>query len=707
MKHFPGKHSPRALKRDDVYFTLPTEATWTNQTFSDALCAMDASTTVLSVEPRENSDRTMFLLPECFYDFNGTLHSITLENIVISGNVSVQADPLLRFPTNLTYLGLDNVHLVNPSKKYGSSGYPYAINWVNFFDSNPLLGRFDITSSGLTGSLPKSMPAAILGMDLSNNSLSGSIPATLLSNATALADAVSITIVGNKLSGSIPATLLQALTQTATNVSSIYLNVGANQLSGTVPKTLLDFSSAPLLTTISLYFRSNQLTGSVTSDFFTKSALTVLEVMTADFGQNRLSGTIAPSLFSNLPAASPLVALSLYLDSNQLSGSIPNLWTGLTAANTSLTTVHFDLSSNKLSGSLPATLMPDYALGFNVTNEIGWWLGSNALTGTVPTGLIGTEYPYSMHRIIDLHGNKLSGTIPTIRGNASLIWLELSLASNSFSGTIPATLISQLPSKLQILELDLSNNAFGGSITEAFFEPFTVNATTDTRILYLGLAKCGLSGTIPSNMLGSLSTLQVSLDNNAFTGTVPSSLFVNDSLTSQFSLSAVNNKLSGGLSFPALSPSYTASLNLSRNKLTNLTVDDSATYVLAFDVSYNTALTGTIPAIWFSNDSTLVALNAAHTSISGPFPNTSGFIEAPLRTLDLSYTAIDFCAYNRSIWTIVSLSSCSLVHTNASSCTVEYPSICDTQASDVSAAVASAPSFFAFFMTLLALSLLL
>lgn len=667
MTHVPLRQSN---KRDSLFiYTLPT---WTNQTLDDELCAYDAFFGEIAIVPAFESDDRKFLLPECFYAKTANVTSFRAQNIIMRGNTSEESDPLMRLPSALVTLRLQNVDLVNPT----TSGSSYAVSWSGLFDQFPSITALYLDNVGLVATLPASLPEDLLIFSVKNNSLTGAIPATLLSALNASADTVSVDLSGNKLSGNIPAGLLHPLNATAETLRILYFAASGNQLSGEIPSDLLDLADMSSLYQLSIGLAENQLTGSIKSSFFSSAALNALEAY-FDFGGNLLSGVIPNDLFAS--SGSNLSTLSVRLNSNQFSGSIPNFWNDLlVGSNDTLRSVVFDLSSNRLTGALPSTLAP--ASGFEKLNQLTFQLGSNLLTGPLPEGLLGLDFDSLTSLTVGLGKNQLSGTIAPLQVNSNLETLSLSLAANTFSGPLAGDVLSSIPERFAELSLDLSSNALGGSLSGSIFQSYSVDVEVLYRYLDLNLANCSLTGAIPTNLIGKLRGLSLNLESNQLTGSVPSTLIGEYSNLNFVEFNAAHNALQGDIALVALVDWYWTSLYLSNNQLSNVTIDASATYLEVLDVSYNTNLTGTLPATLFSNESRLIELNASHTAFAGAFPDVSGFTGSVIQTLDLSATLVDFCAVNRSLWLVPTLTSCNLSLTTAANCASLYPQLCNTTA---------------------------
>ncbi|KAK6118719.1 hypothetical protein DH2020_047524 [Rehmannia glutinosa] len=168
--------------------------------------------------------------------------------------------------------------------------------------------------------------SSLLFMDLSNNTLSGSIPSSLgnLTNIT------SIDLANNKFTGHIPPHL-----DNLVNLEG--LNLSHNVLEGTLPSHL---SSCHRLSKLDV--SHNRLNGTIPSSLRSLTELSVL-----DLSENRFGGVIPISLFQ-LGKLS-----SLHLGANQLRGNIPPS-IGLEIEAQSLRSLN--LSRNGLTGRVPIEL---------------------------------------------------------------------------------------------------------------------------------------------------------------------------------------------------------------------------------------------------------------------------------------------------------------------------------------------------------------
>ncbi|KAK4755364.1 hypothetical protein SAY87_009121 [Trapa incisa] len=177
-----------------------------------------------------------------------------------------------------------------------------------------------LPSFRLSGSIPSGVAAIrfLRTLDLSNNSLNGTLPRTLFINAT---DLRFLDLSNNRISGRIPAAV-GLLTELQ------LLNLSDNALSGSLPKNLTTLHNLTVV-----WLRNNHFTGSLPSRF---SYVRVL-----DLSSNFISGHLPPDFGGD--------SLNyLNLSYNNLSGEIPSGFASDIPGNATL-----DLAFNSLAGKIP------------------------------------------------------------------------------------------------------------------------------------------------------------------------------------------------------------------------------------------------------------------------------------------------------------------------------------------------------------------
>ena len=222
-------------------------------------------------------------------------------------------------------------------------------------------------------------------LDLSNNKISGEIPLPL-------AGCRSLEVVdlsGNQISGELSSAVEKWL-------SLRFLSLARNQLSGQLPDWMFSF---PLLQWLDL--SGNKFVGFIPDGGFNVSA-----VLNGGGGQGIPSnGVLPPQLFVSASVDTMSWQLGLEYDLQATAG--------------------IDLSRNELHGEIPEGLVA--MKGLEYLN-----LSCNYLAGQIPAGLGGM----GRLRMLDFSHNGLSGEVPP--GIAAMAELEvLNLSYNSLSGPLP------------------------------------------------------------------------------------------------------------------------------------------------------------------------------------------------------------------------------------------------------------------------------
>ncbi|XP_022760084.1 receptor-like protein kinase 2 [Durio zibethinus] len=245
-------------------------------------------------------------------------------------------------------------------------------------------------------------------------------------------------------------------------------------------------------------------------------------------------------------------------------------------------------------------------------------LNNNRLTGPILTSF--STLP-NLHTL-DLSSNQLTGSIPL--GLTKLPSLKvLILSSNDLTGELPRTVSAPL------LHLDLKKNNISGLLPRL---PLTLR--------YLSLSENSLWG--PLNGLESLSELvYLDVSMNKFSGPIPSSLFLNPSLSSLF---LQRNNLSGGLPSIKMDPTIESFgkgsiVDLSHNFITGQVTPLLAGVETLF--LNNNHLIGPVPEECIKSvySGTTKTLYLQHNFLSG-FPLPQGLALPDTVSLCLSYNCM-------------------------------------------------------------------
>ena len=310
-------------------------------------------------------------------------------------------------------------------------------NWTdndNWLSNRPLIAWHGVTTD---------RAGRVTGLGLSENELSGEIPAELGN----LASLRSLALSRNRLSGEIPSEL-----GNLASLEKLYLS--SNKLSGEIPPELGNLASLEWL-----HLSSNKLSGEIPPELDNLASLEWLRLF-----RNELNGEI-PAELGNLVNLE-----TLELNRNELSGEIPAELGNLVNLRTLV------LTSNELSGEIPSEMG-------NLASLQWLKLASNELSGEIPAEL----GSLARLRSLELSGNRLGGEIPPELGNLARLEF-LFLDRNRLSGGIP----SELGNLASLETLLLNHNELSGEIPSELG-----NLTSLER---LNISSNQLSGCVPSEL---------------------------------------------------------------------------------------------------------------------------------------------------------------------------------------------------------------
>ncbi|CAM6089550.1 unnamed protein product [Calypogeia fissa] len=243
-------------------------------------------------------------------------------------------------------------------------------------------------------------------------------------------------------------------------------------------------------------------------------------------------------------------------------------------------------------------------------------LANNSFKGTLPDDFVGL----SKITTIDFSNNRFVGSIPGSLVNLPSL-TNLSLAGNELNGTIPFTLGSA------IQDLDLSRNQLEGPI------PYTL--TQLQKLVALNISGNNLEGSIPQAFPNLLQLQTLDLHGNQLSGSIDSALLA---LSKIWYVDLSSNNFTGRLPWqlPSTGLNEVQHVNLSHNQLSDTfsavgVVFTSSLRVL--DISYN-QLYGELPTFQYA--SALLSLRLNDNSLSGSIPTTLYQTPSMLTELDLS-----------------------------------------------------------------------
>ncbi|VAI63282.1 unnamed protein product [Triticum turgidum subsp. durum] len=315
-------------------------------------------------------------------------------------------------------------------------------------------------SNTLTGQVPK-LPIHISRLDLSSNSLSGSLPSELY--APALED---LMLANNQLTGTIPLSIFQ--------LTFLYrLDLSGNHLEGDIMQCWKESDANSTSQfgwdLFSLALNNNNLTGQ-----FPKFLARSSKLMFLDLSYNRLFGGLPEWLPEKIPQLK-----ILRVRSNMFSGHIPQSFT-------SLRHLHYlDIAHNDMSGSIPWSLSNLKAMKAGVSQDTKDYYYEESIPVIMKDQKRDCTFAiYNLLVILDLSSNSLAGQVPE-EITLLLGLTSLNLSNNQFIGTIP----NQVGDLKRLESLDLSFNEFSGAI------PSSLSALT--YLSHLNLSYNNLSGAIP------------------------------------------------------------------------------------------------------------------------------------------------------------------------------------------------------------------
>lgn len=555
--------------RDEVSFV--SDPTWDNATFATQLCSeITSATTQVTIIGVAG---VFFQLPPCFAVNGVSIISLSATNLAIDG--------IALLPPTITSLTLVTSTIIDTS-----TGNDISYNWFNLFNHMPSLVEITLNGCGLDGELPSTLPSALLSIDLSNNLLFGSIPASLFINVTtASSGQLKFTATNNKLGGFIPSTLFD--NSGLANINNIHISLASNLFAG-LPSNLL----GPIASTLQFFrleLNSNQLTGSIPDDFlFTPGTSTVINSLIVDISANpALSGAFPTGFFSS--SLNPASTLSISLASTGMTGSITGIWSACNLANLNYLTL--DFGGNSLTGPIPVNLLaPTSKALFSIDVDIS----SNSLSGPIPDSLFAT---------IDMT------TLYTFSFNAG---------SNGLSGSLPSPLMdSSRPAPVMTgIALYFNNNSLTGTFPSSYFSMLYVGATSSPAAMS---TPTPASNDPPMNYL-------LDISGNQIDGTLELAALPTERQVSLIFRVGTNNL--AGWSF----------------------FDEAAEYLTIFTIGSNPNFQGTMPSSIFSSTSVLSELVATNIGISGIMPNLESSSAPELYLFKLDYTDIDFCGGSNQPW---------------------------------------------------------
>ncbi len=449
---------------------------------------------------------------------------------------------------------------------------------------------------------------SIQGLVLWSYFLTGTLPTTI----DQLIDLEDLELASNQISGTIPSSIIK-LTKLQ------ILDLSSNLLQGTIPSIFSNESNL-----VKVRFFGNQLIGTVPVSFKQLKYIARIDFTSNDLwgkidwlNADQLNQLIELSLSNNLfsgtfPAISNLTKMtSLALSVNSFEGSLPS---DIFQTSVNLQTVF--IHSNQFTGTLPTTLFSSHLTSIDIDN--------NHFTGRLGHNNWANIYQISMTN------NYLSGSLPKSLCLSNTV-LSLNIGFNYLSGPLTmSTCQSRL--YLHTLDLTLQANFFTGALHEIF------DSSQNHSINNLALSNNDLTGSIPAEFFFSAPQLMVyAVGTNCLSGTIPQEICSVTSLQG-FSIDGASTSERCRRQIIDI-PSLGLSAFTSKKQITG-TIPSclfELPYILGLYLSGN-GLTGTLPAVSFSNRSYLWNISLSFNQLTGTIPLTWYHTEWFL--LDLSYNKL-------------------------------------------------------------------
>ncbi|XP_055836310.1 receptor-like protein 13 [Solanum dulcamara] len=500
-------------------------------------------------------------------EFKNWIPNFQLQLFAMQGCINLQKLPsFLHYQHDLRVLAIDKNQL--------PGNFP---TWL--LENNTRLSGLYARDNAFIGpwKLPSNSHLCLEELDISNNKLSGRVPANV---SSAFPKLILLNMSQNLLEGPIPSDI--------GSFHLVVLDLSHNFLSGGVPSDLA--IGSPVLTYLRL--SNNKLSGQIFSKDIRPSILFYLYL-----NGNEFEGQLPSNIFLK-----PLIALDA--SSNNFSGEIPR-WI---RDNTRL--LQLDLAKNHLEGSIPVEIC-----NLKLIQVIA--LSENRLSGPVPSCVSGLPLEH-----IHLDKNQLGGELEDSLFNISSL-ITLDLGYNNFTGNIPHTIASL--SKLNFLLLN--NNQLEGEI------PAQICLLNKLSIMDLSFNK--LYGPLLP-CLGNLTQAENDADTRSIyyqgssrTAWLDFSSWISSTRHYHISygfLSDVNlMDVETRVQFSTKRNSYTYKGSILK-------------YMSGIDLSSN-RLTGEIP-VELGNLSKIHAFNLSHNHIFGRIPNTFSNLHE-IESLDLSYNSLN------------------------------------------------------------------
>uniref|UniRef100_A0A0E0NA29 non-specific serine/threonine protein kinase n=1 Tax=Oryza rufipogon TaxID=4529 RepID=A0A0E0NA29_ORYRU len=437
-------------------------------------------------------------------------------------------------------------------------------------------------------------------LNLSHNSLSGGLPAEIMSSDSI----VILDISFNLLNGD----LQDSPSSSASGRRIQVINVSSNSFSGRFPSS----SWEEMENLVVLNASNNSFTGPMPTFFCIRSSSFAM----LDLSYNHFSGNLPPEI-GNCSSLRLLKA-----GHNSLRGTLPDELFNVTSLE------HLSFPNNGLQGVLDGAGM------IKLRNLVVLDLGFNMFSGNIPDSIGKLKRLEEIH----LHHNSMAGELTPAIGSCTNL-KALNLGSNNFSGELGKVNFSKLSS---LKSLHVSYNSFAGTIPESVYTCSNLNA------LQLSFNK--FHGQLSFRITNLKSLTYLSLAENSFTN-ISNTLQILKSSRDLTTLLIGGNFRDEEISDDKTVDGFENLKVLAMENCPlfgNIPIWISKLKNLEMLFLFNNHLSGSIP-VWISTLNSLFYLDLSNNSLSGEIP--AELTEMPMLRSEMVTSHLDIKIFELPVYT--------------------------------------------------------
>lgn len=354
------------------------------------------------------------------------------------------------------------------------------------------------------------------------------------------------------------------------------LRLSSNSMSGTLPEEISAINS---MTT--LQFFQNDLGSGIPLSIYSLPAIRAV-----DFEQNQFTGDLFPTEIFGASST-----LKFYRAGNtNLTGTIPSSISQLSGLK------QLWIAETDVAGPIP----PEFTQLVDLTSFIAY---NCSLTGSIPDNI----GDLNMLEVFDVGFNQLTSSLPESLGSLTKIE-KMYINNNLLNGKIPES----MNALVDIQELLAEENDFEGALPSGF--------SSFQRLENITFADNNLDSQLPSFQSAFLTF--VDFRNNGLTGTIPSTIFDSDKLSS---LLLSGNKIGGPIPPNFSNPASLSDLWLNDNELIGPIPSPSEGQLQNIQevLLYGNLLTGPVPEQFCELRDSLPLFDTLEADCGGPLPQNT------------------------------------------------------------------------------------